>query len=269
MPRQSCPHCQASVSTQVQFCPRCGKRLAPAGQAPAQQRSLGLPLYKIIAVVLALLIGYFGWGRIRAILGAFDSRPAPTTFTTSPAATAPIPTSPLHNPATSTPGQTATVLGSPEGADATATAQAAAEQMALAQTSTAVEALAQEATARAQPTAPPPTQPPPPPKPTPTRSPPALFMAIQRTGAGNDPKCINVRIFLPEGYPTTTNGWQLVAEGLGRASRFNQGGYAALCVPGDGQEFTFAILSAGGVRITQGNRGIPARGGENFEAYTK
>ena len=91
-------------------------------------------------------------------------------------------------------------------------------------------------------------------------------MAVQKIGgSGGDLKCINVRIVFPAGY--NGNGWTLEAEGIGKAP-FNSGGYSALCVPRERQEFRFSILPPRGIRVA-GNRSVPARGGESFVAYTK
>lgn len=105
-------------------------------------------------------------------------------------------------------------------------------------------------------------------RPTPTRTPTpiSLFMAVTKVSDNGPARCINVHLFLPSGFRGT--GWTLVAEGLGIKASFNAGGYAALCIPRDRQEFTFAIVAPRGITAT-GNHGIPARGGDNFEAYTR
>ena len=99
-----------------------------------------------------------------------------------------------------------------------------------------------------------------------TPTPTSFFMAVNKVTDNGPARCINVHLFLPSGFRGT--GWTLVAEGLGIGASFNDGGYAALCVPRDRQEFTFAILPPRGITAT-GNHSIPARGGDNFEAYTR
>jgi hypothetical protein len=101
-----------------------------------------------------------------------------------------------------------------------------------------------------------------------TPSPRALSMAVQRTSTSNtNSRCINVRLILPTGF--SGNGWRLVEDGLGRSASFNTGGFAGLCVSADRQEFTFSILPPSGIRVSSGNNNIPARGGDNFNAFVQ
>jgi hypothetical protein len=207
-----------------------------------------------------------------------SSVPAPSAATAALSATAPATTQATQvtpNTATALPTESPT-------ADPPTTVQPtvdqreteAADQIAQtaeAQTATA-ETLAATVPATEIPTPTIQVQPPVPtktrvPAPTPTRVP-TLSMVVQKMppSGQENPKCINVHIVFAGGY--SGDGWTLLAEGLGITVPFNTGGYAALCVGQERQEFRFSILPPSGIRVT-GNRSVPAQGGDNFEAYTR
>ena len=261
-----------------------------AGERARTIRSWGLIIGGIVSVLLLLVCVSIAYAQLKnpvaasataapttalptsAAAGVLASTTALTTTappatdgpTTDAPATAPATDAPTTEAPTTAPATDAPTTEAPTTAPSVTAPPAPATEI----LTPTVAAPSPAATAMAQPT---PTDVPTPrpiPTRTPTRTPTpvSLFMAVNKVSDNGPTRCINVHLFLPSGLRGT--GWALVADGLRIGVSFNAGGYAALCVPRDRQEFTFTILPPRGITAT-GNHGIPARGGDNFEAYTR